>query len=102
MPGWGEGFGIVYLEALACGIPVVASKLDASQEIVGDFDIAITVDPHDSQDLRNGILKALNFPKGTRPKGLEVYSYEAFERQVCNLFDGFMITRRTATPRRSL
>ena len=34
MPGRGEGFGIVYLEALACGVPVVASSLDASREAV--------------------------------------------------------------------
>ena len=36
MPGRGEGFGIVYLEALACGVPVVASSLDASREAVRD------------------------------------------------------------------
>ena len=32
MPGWGEGFGFVYLEAMACGIPVLGSKLDGSRE----------------------------------------------------------------------
>lgn len=89
MPGWGEGFGIVYLEALACGIPVVASKLDAGQEVVGNFEMAVTVDPRDPQDLKSGILKALNFPKGARPKGLEVYSYEAFEGRVHHLLDSF-------------
>ena len=32
MPGRGEGFGFVFLEALACGIPVVGSRLDGSRE----------------------------------------------------------------------
>jgi phosphatidyl-myo-inositol dimannoside synthase len=34
MPGRGEGFGIVYLEALACGVPVVASQVDGGREAV--------------------------------------------------------------------
>ena len=34
MPGRTEGFGIVYLKALACGVPVVTSSADASQEAV--------------------------------------------------------------------
>src|SRR5262249_52354555 len=43
MPGRGEGFGIVYLEALACGIPVVASKLDAGREAVLDGQLGLIV-----------------------------------------------------------
>ena len=34
MPGRGEGFGFVFLEAMACGVPVVASTLDGSREAV--------------------------------------------------------------------
>ena len=45
MPGYGEGFGIVYLEALACGIPVLASKLDASGEALRDGTMGLLVDP---------------------------------------------------------
>jgi glycosyltransferase involved in cell wall biosynthesis len=45
MPGRGEGFGIVYLEALACGVPVVASEVDGSREAVREGALGILVDP---------------------------------------------------------
>ncbi|NBT91041.1 MAG: glycosyltransferase, partial [Verrucomicrobia bacterium] len=39
MPGWGEGFGIVYLESAACGVPVLGSTLDASAEVIRTAEI---------------------------------------------------------------
>lgn len=45
MPGRGEGFGIVYLEALACGVAVIASAADASREAVLDGTLGAVVDP---------------------------------------------------------
>ena len=32
MPSSGEGFGIVLLEAAACGVPVIGSMADGSQK----------------------------------------------------------------------
>ena len=59
MPGRGEGFGIVYLEALACGVPVVASTADASREAVLDGALGAVVDPDDPAALLAALLEAL-------------------------------------------
>ena len=77
MPGWGEGFGIVYLEALACGVPVVASSKDASHEAVLDGELGVVVDPHDPTSVVEGIRDALARPKGV-PAGLDTFSQAQF------------------------
>src|SRR5918992_3204381 len=87
MPGRGEGFGIVYLEALACGVPVVASKVDGSREAVRDGALGILVDPRDAEDIKRGILEALERPKGVVPEGLEYFSYTNFEQRAHHIID---------------
>ena len=68
MPGWGEGFGFVYLEAMACGIPALGSKLDGSREALRDGDLGILVDPHDRDDLWRGSWRCSNDPGGSFPR----------------------------------
>lgn len=87
MPGRGEGFGIVYLEAMACGVPVVASKVDGSREAVRDGALGILVDPNDPEEIKMGIFEALKRPKGVVPEGLDYFSYENFERRLHRIID---------------
>jgi glycosyltransferase involved in cell wall biosynthesis len=63
MPSQGEGFGIVFLEAVACGIPVVASMLDASRETVLGGELGLLVDPRDRRSIQAGLLAALRMPR---------------------------------------
>jgi phosphatidyl-myo-inositol dimannoside synthase len=93
MPGWGEGFGIVYLEAMACGIPVLASKLDASREAVRNGELGILVDPKNPQELRAGILEALQRPKGTVPAGLDYFSFANFRQRCHGIVDELIKNR---------
>lgn len=91
MPSRGEGFGFVILEALACGIPVVASKLDGGREAVREGELGILVDPSDPDAVREGIMQALDSPKGIVPTGLQVYSYANFEQRVHGILRSVMI-----------
>jgi phosphatidylinositol alpha-1,6-mannosyltransferase len=78
MPSHGEGFGFVFLEALACGVPVVASKLDGGREAVREGLLGTLVDPRDPADLERGILEALAKPRAV-PDGLSYFSVANFQ-----------------------
>lgn len=94
MAGCGEGFGIVYLEALACGIPVVASKLDASCEAVRNGELGILVNPKDPVELQDGILAALEKPRGAVPAGLAHFSCANFQKRCHEIVDSICLARR--------
>jgi phosphatidylinositol alpha-1,6-mannosyltransferase len=81
MPGRGEGFGFVFLEALACGIPVVGSRLDGSREALRDGALGILVDPRRPEEIQASILEALKRPRGVIPAGLDYFSFENFEQR---------------------
>jgi len=81
LPGWGEGFGIVYLEAMACGVPVVGSELDGSREALREGMLGELVDPTDADSLKQGILTALAKPKHI-PEGLDYFSWPFFSSRV--------------------
>jgi glycosyltransferase involved in cell wall biosynthesis len=51
MPSTGEGFGIVFLEALACGVPVVAGNKDGSADPLQDGKVGRLVDPDNPAEL---------------------------------------------------
>lgn len=81
MPGRGEGFGIVYLEAMACGIPVVGSLLDGSRDALRNGELGELVNPDHPESLKAGLLKTLILPKKI-PAGLQKFAWPAFRSRV--------------------
>jgi len=56
-PSLYEGFGLPPLEAMACGTPVVTSRLSSLPEVVGDA--AVLVDPYSIDDIARGLARVL-------------------------------------------
>lgn len=81
MPSRGEGFGIVFLEAMACGVPTVGSLADGSREALLNGKLGLLVDPSDRVAVADSIRMALNRPRGI-PAGLDCFSYPAFAGRV--------------------
>jgi glycosyltransferase-like protein len=60
-PSLEEGFGLVALEALAAGLPLVASARPPLTEFL-DVSVATLVDPRSERSIANGLLSALSAP----------------------------------------
>ena len=60
LPSLGEGFGITIIEALSCGLPIVASDIGGILEIINENELGILVPPGDTKKLSNAILQALD------------------------------------------
>lgn len=56
-PSLYEGFGFPPLEAMACGIPVVASNVSSIPEVVGEA--AVLADPYDAEALSQAMEKVM-------------------------------------------
>lgn len=54
LPSTGEGFGIVFLEAMACGTPVLAGNVDGSTEALNHGELGLLINPHDDEAISAG------------------------------------------------
>jgi glycosyltransferase involved in cell wall biosynthesis len=57
-PSLTDTFGLVMLEALACGVPVAGFPVQGPRDVVGDSPAAVL-----DTDLRQACLKALEIPR---------------------------------------
>jgi glycosyltransferase involved in cell wall biosynthesis len=93
LPSKKEGFGIVFLEALGCGKPVVAGNKDGSVDALLDGELGLLIDPDSADAVTEAILKVLNknVPIRTldgsylRSHVIRVYGFAAFKSRLGEL-----------------
>jgi len=96
MPSHGEGFGIVLLEAMACGVPTVASKIDGGKEALMNGRFGALVDPESTEEIRAATVAALRQPRA-RPPRLEYFSYQNFTRRAQDLIGKVIATQSVSS-----
>lgn len=90
IPSLYEGFGLPALEAMACGVPVVASSAASLPEIVGDA--GVLFNPQDTKDISNKLYQVLSSERlrqeliGKGLKRASLFSWEKTARQTLEVY----------------
>jgi glycosyltransferase involved in cell wall biosynthesis len=84
LPSWGEAFGLVLAEALACGTPVVGANLHGIPEVPGgDGAVGRLFDGDDPQELTRALLEAIELARDPGTAGACRARAEAFSVARC-------------------
>jgi phosphatidyl-myo-inositol dimannoside synthase len=89
MPSCGEGFGLVFAEAMSHGLPCIASRLDAGSEVVTDGETGIHVAPDSHEELLGALRKLLRdeslrrrMGEAARRRAKDLFSLDRFNKSI--------------------
>ena len=95
LPSWIEGLPLVVLEAMAAGVPVVASSVGGTPEAVVDGETGLLVPPRDVEALADALDELLGDPERARRLGQagrrrarEHFDADTPARQILGLYAG--------------
>lgn len=91
MPSKGEGFGIVYLEALACGKPTLGGNQDGAIDALCYGELGALVNPDDLREITATLIQILQEkyplpilyqPEQLRNKVIEKFGFDCFQQRL--------------------
>ncbi|WP_199248736.1 glycosyltransferase [[Phormidium] sp. ETS-05] len=94
MPSKLEGFGIVYLEALACGKPVLGGNQDGAIDALCHGELGALVNPDDAEEIAKTLIQILQGdypnplmyqPEALRQKVIDTFGFERFKQTLAEL-----------------
>jgi len=90
LPSLSESFGVVQIEALACGKPVVSARNRGSEEIITSDAYGLLVEPSNSGDLADKILVALNheWDREVIVRYADRYTWENIAKEIIDVYVG--------------
>jgi glycosyltransferase involved in cell wall biosynthesis len=102
---WYEGLPMTIVEAFACGVPVIASRLGTMAEVVSDGQTGLLFNPGDQSDLAAKVQWAESHPNEMRAIGRAArqeyegkYTAGRNLAQLLEVYDAAMTTARDSRP----
>lgn len=94
VPSLMEGFGIVYLEAMACGKACIGANIGGVEDVIVDGNTGLLVPPADSDSIYHAIKKLLSdkdtlarFGKEGRKRVLENFTWKKVAAQTLEVYN---------------
>lgn len=90
MPSKKEGFGIVFIEALVSGVPVVAGNADGSVDALAHGELGTLVDPDSIEEIKSAIETHMAHSaerteaerKNVQEKTLSYFSFDSYKKRL--------------------
>jgi phosphatidylinositol alpha-1,6-mannosyltransferase len=90
MPSQGEGFGIVFIEAMICGLPVIAGNLDGSVDALQNGELGLLVNPNSVEEITAKVLCSYQNQKTAVPadkldlqkKTLSYFGFDQYKKRL--------------------
>ncbi|MGB3492904.1 MAG: glycosyltransferase [Elainellaceae cyanobacterium] len=98
MPSKREGFGIVYLEALACGKPTLGGNQDGAVDALAHGELGVLVNPDDVDEIGRSLVQILQGsykhpilyqPAILRQQVIERFGFGRFQNTLANYLSSF-------------
>lgn len=88
LPSKKEGFGIVFIEAMACGLKVIAGNKDGSVDALLNGALGTLINPDDELELLNALIASLNNethnPLAVQQKVVENFGFHQYKKRLSN------------------
>ncbi len=85
MPSTKEGFGIVFIEAMYYGIPVIAGNTDGSTDALLDGELGLLIEPNNSSEVELAVHKIMDNKNAYKPNHkllMENFGYDAYKKKL--------------------
>jgi glycosyltransferase involved in cell wall biosynthesis len=99
LPSLYEGYGMVYAEAMSCGLPIIAPDRGPVPEIIGDA--GLLVEPGHETGISEALLALISAPELRLDLSRKALSRAASLPSWSETVDGFLAALRAAVPERS-
>ncbi len=99
LPSLSEGLVLSMLEAMASGLPVIASHIDASEEIMDGQECGLLMDPFNVDDICEKVLMIRDFDEAdrlrmgdrARARATETFTVERMTREMAGIYDELLL-----------